>query len=157
MSNTLDTFQEATTVQSTDLLHLKRGVGTNSDKFISGFNLKAEVANNSKTICIESPTDSEDISFFFTNKAITITRIRVVLTGSSTPSVTWTIRHSTDRSAVGGEVVTGGTVTTNTTLGSDITTFDDPTVIVDSHLWIETTAKSGVVNSMVITVFFTED
>lgn len=111
----------------------------------------------SKSIIVESPTASEDLSFFFTNVAITVTKMNAVLVGSATPSVTWTIRHGTDRSATGAEVVTGGTVTTSTTTGSDITVFDDPTIVSDSHVWLETTAKSGTVNSIVITIFFNED
>ena len=70
----------------------------------------------SKSISIEDPTASEDISIFFTNQAITITEIRAVLLGSATPSVTWTIRHGTDRNTTGAEAVTGGTTTTSTTI-----------------------------------------
>jgi hypothetical protein len=110
----------------------------------------------SKSIIIENPTASEDLSFFFTDVAITITKIRVILTGT-TPSVTWTIRHGTDRSATGSEVVTGGTATTDTTTGSDITSFDDATIVANSHVWVETTAQSGTVASIIITVFFSED
>ena len=111
----------------------------------------------SKSIIIEAPTASEDLSFFFTDKAITITKIRPILVGSSTPSVTWTLRHGTDRSAAGAEAVTGGTVTTEVTTGVDITTFNDATIVADSHVWIETTAKSGTVNLAALTVFYDED
>jgi hypothetical protein len=150
----LETFQEVTTVEDADLLHLKRGTGLNTDKKISGANAKKAVGK-SKTISIESPTNIEDISYFFTNKAITISELRAVLTGSG--SVTWTVRHGTDRSGAGLEVVTGGTVTTDTTVGSDVTTFDDATIVADSHVWIETTAKSGTVDSIIITLFYDED
>ena len=110
----------------------------------------------SKAIIIENPTASEDLSFFFTDVALTISKIVVVLVGS-TPSVTWTMRHGTSRSAAGSEVVTGGTVTTDTGSGEEITTFDDATVVADSHVWIETTAQSGTVASMIINIFYDED
>ena len=110
-----------------------------------------------KSITIENPSSSEDISYFFTNVAITVTEIRAVLVGSSVPSVTWTIRHGTDRAAGGSEVVTGGTVTADTTTGSDVTSFDDETIVADSHVWVETTAQSGTVDSISISLFFTED
>jgi len=77
----------------------------------------------SKSITVESPTATEDLNIFFTNLAITITEIRAVVRGS-TPSVTWTVRHGTDRSAVGAEAVTGGTTTTSQMTGSDVTTYD---------------------------------
>jgi len=111
----------------------------------------------SKTITIEKPSSSEDLSMFFTNLAITITEMRAVLRGSSTPSVTWTVRHGTDRSAAGAQVVTGGTTTTSITTGSDVTAFDDATVVADSFVWLETTAKSGTVNELTVTIVYTED
>lgn len=110
-----------------------------------------------KSITIESPTSSEDISMFFTNKAITVTEMRAVLVGSSTPSVTWTVRHGTDRNGTGAEVVTSGTTTTSTTTGSDVTSFNDATIVADSFVWLETTAQSGTVGQLHITIFYTED
>jgi len=115
-------------------------------------------ATNEKTkaITIESPTSSEDISLFFTNKAITITEIRAVVRGSS-PSVTWTVRHGTDRSGAGAQVVTGGTATTSQTTGSDVVSFNDATIVTDSFVWLETTAQSGTVDELNITIIYTED
>lgn len=115
------------------------------------------VQDFTKAIIIESPTATEDASFYFTDAAITLTKMRAVLVGSSTPSVTWTVRHGTDRAATGAEVVTGGTVTTSITTGSDITAFNDATIIANSWLWIETTAQSGTVGSIIITIFYDED
>ncbi len=115
------------------------------------------INSESKSIGVENPTAIEDISYFFTDVAITLTKMRAILVGSSTPSVTWTIRHGTDRSGAGAEVVTGGTVTTDVTTGSDITSFNDATIVANSHVWLETTAKSGNVDSINISLFFDED
>lgn len=101
---------------------------------------------------LEDPDATEDLTIGFTNRAITVTEIRAVLLGSATPSVTWTIRHSTDRNATGNEVVTGGTTTTSTTTGSDVTSFNDATIPLNSFIWIETTAKSGTVTEIHITI-----
>jgi len=111
----------------------------------------------SKSIIIENPTSTENLSFFFTDVAITISKLRPILVGSAVPSVTWTVRHDPDRSLSGNEVVTGGTVTTDTTTGSDITSFNDATIPANSHVWIETTAQSGTVNSIIINLFYDED
>lgn len=117
-----------------------------------------ETYERDKTFNLEDPTASEDGPHFFTNKAITVTEMRAVLVGSATPSVTWTIRHAVlDRNATGAEVVTGGTTTTSTTAGSDVTAFNDATIPADSYVWLETTAQSGTVTRLGITVFFTED
>lgn len=113
--------------------------------------------STSKSILIESPTNLEDLSFFFTDRSITITKIRPILVGSNLPSVTWTLRHGTDRSAVGSEVISVGTVTTEVTTGIDIISFDDPTIIANSHVWFETTVQSGIIESINLTVFYTED
>lgn len=121
----------------------------------------AEVVLNpieTKTFGAENPGASEDFPHFhYTKVAITITEIEAVLVGSSSPSVTWTLRHSTDRSATGNEVVTGGTTTTSTTTGSIVTAFNDATIPANSFLWIETTAQSGTVNSISITTNFRQD
>lgn len=139
------------TASSTDTLTNKTldGEGT-GNSFKNGATL-------TKSITIESPTSSEDISMFYTPVAITVTEMVAVLVGSSTPSVTWTVRHSTDRSAVGNEVVTSGTTTTSTTTGSVVTSFNDATIPADSFVWVETSASSGTVNSIQISLEYTED
>ena len=110
-----------------------------------------------KAITVESPTNTEDISIFYTDVAITIEKMTAVLRGSATPSVTWTIRHNSDRSAAGTEVVTGGTATTNTTTGEQVTVFNDATIPAGSFVWLETTAQSGTVDTLHITIKYTYD
>lgn len=109
-----------------------------------------------KAITVEIPGTAENISFFFTEVALTAYKVNVVLKGTA-PSLTWSLRHGTDRSAAGSELITGGTVTTNTTTGETITVFDDPTIVANSHIWFTTTAKSGVVDSVSLTFYYNED
>jgi len=109
----------------------------------------------SKSITIESPSAAEDLSMFYTDDAITITKIVFVITGST--SVTTTIRHHTDRSNAGNEVVTGGTTANSTTTGNIVTSFNDATVPADSFLWLETTALSGTPTSLSVTIFYRQD
>lgn len=134
-------------------------VGTTDTQTLTNKTLTSDTnkLRYSKTLVVEDPTSAEDISFFFSNRAITVTEMRAVLVGSATPSVTWTIRHGTDRSAAGAEVVTSGTTTTGTTSGSDVVSFNDATVVADSFVWLETTAKSGTVDEIQVTIFYTED
>ena len=121
-----------------------------------GSNWVAADISNSKSITVEDPGAAEDISMFFTEKAITVTEMRAVVRGS-TPSVTWTIRHGTDRSATGAEVVTSGTATTSESTGSDVTSFNDATIVADSFVWLETTAQTGTVDEIHITIVYDED
>jgi len=109
-----------------------------------------------KTVTVESPTNAEDIGLWFTDVAITVVQMNAVCVGSS-PSVTWTVRHSPDRSAAGNEVKTSGTTTTSTTTGSEVTSFNDATIPADSNVWLETTAKSGTVTSFTLTIKYTID
>jgi len=133
-----------------------------TSKSLNYYDGAAEVVlhpQRSVSITVEDPGASEDISITFIGggKAITISEMRAVLVGSSTPSVTWTIRHNTDRSAGGQEVVTSGTTTTSTTTGSDVTSFNDATVPLDTFLWLETTAQSGTVEELHVTITYTLD
>lgn len=101
------------------------------------------------SIVLENPSDAEDASWWYAFDSVTVSALRVVLRGT-TPSVTWTIRHDSDRSAAGTEVVTGGTTTTNTTTGEIVTTFNNAAIPGGSYVWVETTANSGTVNEIQI-------
>lgn len=114
-------------------------------------------ARKSKSITVESPSAAEDLSLFYLVPSGTIRSIEVVLRGSNSPSLTWTLRHDTDRSAAGTEVVTGGTTTTNTTDGEEITVFDAPDIPANSFIWLETTGIGGSVESVHITITFSDD
>lgn len=139
---------------SADRLLIEDSEADNAKKRIDVGNLPG--SQRSKSITIEDPTATEDLSVFFTNKAITVTEMRAVVRGA-TPSVTWTIRHGTSRSAAGAEVVTGGTATTDESTGSDVTSFDDATIVADSFVWLETTVQTGTVDEMSVTIVYTED
>lgn len=119
--------------------------------------LLKNLTGESKSIIIEDPTASEDISFFFADVALTIAKIRPILQGTAGQTVTWTIRWAPQRNNLGTEVITGGTVTTDVAAGADITTFDAAAIPANSHVWIETTAKGGTVDSLSITLFYDED
>ena len=157
---------EAARVDSDGSIHGNSFVtaGGTSSQFVKGdgsldsttYLTDSDKATLSKSIGIISPTASEDITMFFTPVAITVSEMRAIVQGSA-PSVSWTIKHSTDRSAAGNVVVTAGTTTTSTTTGSDVTSFDDPTIPADSFVWLETTATSGTINDFNVTIIYTED
>ena len=129
---------------------------TSAEGKLSGIETGAEVNDvQTKSITIETPTASEDISFFYAPVAITISEMVGVITGST--SVTWTLRHSTDRSAAGNEVVTSGSTTSSTTTGDIVTVFNDATIPANSFIWLETTALSGTPTSFHLSVEFTDD
>ncbi len=114
------------------------------------------LTKKSKSITVESPTATEDIMCFYTDVAIAMRQLTAVLRGT-TPSVTWTLRYDSDRSAAGTEVITTGTVTTNTSTGQDLTIFSNPNIPADSFVWLETTAIGGTVDELALTMIFSED
>lgn len=100
-----------------------------------------EAELHSKDITIEDPTAAEDITFFYTPLAVTVTEVRVVQVGPSSPSLTLQLKHHTDRTNSGNNLTTSGAFS-STTSGSTATLSDD-TVPAASYIWIETTAVSA--------------
>lgn len=131
------------------LLYVKNDTG--SEMVVIG-----QKDSEQRSVLVEQPTDSEDLSLFYIDVAATVYKLNCIVSGS-TPSLTWTIRHGPDRTLAGSEVVTGGTTTTSTTTGDTITSFDDPTIPAGSHVWLETTARSGTVDTVNVTIFYSED
>lgn len=112
----------------------------------------------SKTFSIENPGGAENFGGIRFNQAVTISKVVAVLQGSSTPSVTWQVRHGSDRSAAGADLFTANKTTTSTTTGAvETSTFNDATVQADHFVWLATTAQSGTVTAIHVTIFYTVD
>jgi hypothetical protein len=107
-----------------------------------------------KSVAIANPTATEKVALFFTTSAQTVSQIRSSVFGSSSPSATFSIRYGTDLSAAGTEVVTGGITTTNTTTGASTTTFNNASIPANSWVWLTTSAISGTVAALNVSVTF---
>jgi len=112
------------------------------------------VVNDPKDIHFENPTAAENAGYFFAHREITVVSLRGVLVGSLTPSVTFTVRFAPNRSDVGTELDTGGTVVTSTGAG-DLATLAVTTIPANSWVWVRTTAKSGTVDELTVTMDYT--
>jgi hypothetical protein len=106
-----------------------------------------------KALTILEPSSSENVVLFFTTVGLTFTQIRSTVKGSS-PSVTFSIRYGSDTSAGGTEVVTGGITVTNTTTGLSTTSFNNATVPSNNFVWLTTSATSGTVNQLAVSLIF---
>jgi hypothetical protein len=73
-----------------------------------------------------------------------------VLRGSASPSVTVTLRHSSDRNATGTVIVNAQAVTSTTTAQSLTISGGSVTVPDNNFIWLETTARAGTVNELFI-------
>ncbi len=116
-------------------------------------------ALKSKSITIESPNASEDITIFFTTVGLILTELVAVLTEfiPGSPSLDWSLRFGPDRDAAGTEVVIGGSTTTDINTGDIITIMDNPSIPADSFIWLVTTGvTAGLIRTAHITLRYTE-
>ena len=102
---------------------------------------------SSKSVLIADPGSAEDATIFFTDQEISVNEIQAVLVGSASPSVT-------DRDAEGTELNPGGNTCDDTANGRLVDTLVNATVPADSWVWLETTAQSGTVTSLAVSVKF---
>lgn len=104
-------------------------------------------------LTVEDVADSMNYAIGFVGSAFTITEIRAVHVGSglSSPSISLTVNHGTDRTS-GTAAVTGGSTITSTTTGDSVESFNDATVVADSWLWITTASKSGTTDNLEVIV-----
>jgi hypothetical protein len=107
---------------------------------------------HTKTILIEQPTSSENISIFKTDVAITVKEVTTVSTGT-TPSTTYQIKHSSDRSASGNNLTTSTSTTSKTT--GDFATLSNVNISANSWVWLVTTAASGTDVSLTVDIKYT--
>jgi len=118
--------------------------------------LSAKAVKAMAPLTVESPTTSDDITMWYTDRAITLVALVVVVRGSS-PSCTPDIRHGTDRSAAGTAIITSPSAVTSQTTGSVVTSFDDATIPATSFMWQEMDAVSGTVAECFTQLHYTED
>lgn len=104
------------------------------------------------SLTIENPTSAESIPFFYTSQAATITKVRVVVKGS-TPSVTSNVGYGTSIASLT-SVTTAPSAVTNATTGVD-STLNNTAIPADGYLVFTSSAQSGTVNWMNVTVEYT--
>lgn len=108
-----------------------------------------------KNQVIENPTSSENMFFFRTDVAITITSVTAVLVGSGSPSVTYQINFGTDRTS-GTNVYTAGQTVTSTTTGTAASGVNDATIPAGSWVWTTTSAATDV-TQLNLSITYTKD
>lgn len=118
--------------------------------------------DGAKTILFRSatwanPTSADNITVIKTDVAITVSKVTAVVVGSS-PSVTYQINFASDRSSGSPTTLfSSGEVVTSTTTGDEDTTFADATIPAGSYIWITTSAASGTITEMNVTIKYTND
>jgi len=114
-------------------------------------------STKSKGMTLETPGAAESFGMWQTQVAITVSSIKAVVLGSGSPSVTINIAFGTDRTS-GTNVFSSGTAITNTTTGQTLNSgFNDATIPAGSFIWFISTAQSGTVTQIEVTINYTED
>lgn len=119
------------------------------DNAIASISGTPQVINHS--LSITSPTSSENRTIMYADSNFTVTKMVAVLRGTA-PSVSYKVRHGTDRSASGVAIVTAGNTCTSTTSGNTVLSFDSPNISAGEFIWVTTSATSGTVNEFDITI-----
>lgn len=110
-----------------------------------------------KSLTLLSPTASENFPLWYTNRAITLTKMQVVLRGTGTPTVTWEMAYDTVRDAAPGTQVMAGTVSSGTSNGTTYTSFSTANIPANNYLLFYTTATGGtLVNDFHMTIEYKE-
>ncbi len=125
------------------------GVETKLSNTLSGL-------TQSKGVTLESPGSAENFGLWKTQVDITITSINAVVIGSS-PSVTINIAFGSDITSLT-NVFSSGTAITNTTTGQTINSgFNDATIPAGSWIRLKSTASSGTITQIEVTINYTQD
>jgi len=107
---------------------------------------------HSKTFTIEDPV-AESLPFFFTSKAITLSKVRALIQGGT--SIPVTLASGTTYLTVVDTNVNAQTAS-NTTTGADLT-IADTTIATNSNVWVTLGTPVGTQTIITITVEYTED
>lgn len=128
---------------------------------INGANVALGAGGSSDIVrswTLENPTGAENFGAITFPFAVTVVEVRAVLVGSATPSVTINFSHGSDRSGSGAtNLFSSGQAITSTTTGHTLSSFNDATVAADEWFWFTTSAQSGTVSEIVVSVHFTVD
>jgi hypothetical protein len=120
---------------------------------------EVSLLKHTKNATIPDVTGSEDITLFFTDRALTITQLQAVVRGGSPePSITVDIKYAADRSAAGTSILAAPEAVTSQTTGNTLTLpSPEPVIAANSWVWLETSGSpSNTVDELAITFIYLE-
>lgn len=101
---------------------------------------------------LASPQVNEKRILLRAPAALTISRVDAVLSGGTSPSVSFSLSHGADVSAAGTAVATDPLSVTSTTAGNAITSFQNPEIPAGHWLWLQLTAVSGSPQALTVSI-----
>jgi hypothetical protein len=131
----------------------------NTLKFVDDDGTEFDLCNQTRrhfpTQLFESPVAADNVRWFKTPVAITIQGIDASVTGTS-PDADFTIYHATTRDAAGTVVHTADTITSTSGTGFTSPSGDD-TIPAGNYVWTEIDVIAGTVDTLELTMHYTED
>ena len=103
-----------------------------------------------QSLTVAYPVAGDNLTLFYTQASTTLTQVAAILVGTSTPSVTYSLKYAANRSAAG-TAATASTTVTSTTTASTATLQNMP-IPANNFLWLEVSAISGNPTELSITV-----
>lgn len=138
----------------------KSGVDLQFRRIVAGSNVTVtENANDitvaaklQKSLSLPDPTNAENVPLFYTPVAITVAEVDDAVKGSGSPSVTWNIKYATALDSGSPTSLWTTDRTTTTTSGATTTTFNNASIPAGRWVWLTSSAKSGTVNYLHVTI-----
>jgi hypothetical protein len=103
-----------------------------------------------KSLTIAYPVAGDNLTLFYTQTSTTLTQVAAILLGTSSPSVTYSLKYAANRSAAGIAATTSTTVTSTTTAST--ATLQNMPIPANNFLWLEVSGISGNPTELSITV-----
>jgi hypothetical protein len=107
-----------------------------------------------QVVTITSPTANASRILLRAPSDLTISRVDAVLSGGTSPAVSFSLRHGSDIAQSGTAVTTEPLSVSSTTTGTTFSSFQNPAVLAEHWLWLEITASSGSPQALTVSVQF---
>lgn len=104
-----------------------------------------------KSVTILNATGSENFTLFFVNAQVTVQQLTAALRGSVGASINVDVFYAPTPALTGTSLVTGGITVTSTSI---ITSFSNAVIPANSYVRLKTSAKSGTVDELAISLDF---
>jgi hypothetical protein len=103
---------------------------------------------------IASPTADATHILLRAPRLLSISRVDAVLSGGTSPSVSFSLRHGADVSTAGTAVTTEPITASSTTTGFVVSNFQAAAISAEHWLWLDVISLSGAPQSLTVVVQF---
>ena len=111
--------------------------------------------SHTESVSVPDPTDSDDVTLFFTPEAITVTAVHSHITAGT--NVVFNIGHASTRTGTQLDVFTSDITQTSTSGATNNSGFNDASIPANSWVWLDIVSVSGSVTQFHATVEYTLD